>query len=95
MADRAGRVMTTEAPLLFAGEILRATGGALFTGGSEWSCRGISTDTRTLRERNLFIALPGKNFDGHDPPRTVCHRVSSSLAIVRSSKGNFCVPMIW
>ena len=27
---------------------------------------GISTDSRTIREGNLFIALSGDNFDGHD-----------------------------
>ena len=43
------RIMTPDAPVLSAGEILKATGGALLRGGAEWSCRGISTDTRTLR----------------------------------------------
>lgn len=28
--------------------------------------RGISTDTRTLRERDVFVALRGENYDGHD-----------------------------
>ena len=27
---------------------------------------GISTDTRTIKEGELFIALRGENFDGHD-----------------------------
>ena len=27
---------------------------------------GCSTDTRTIKEKELFIALRGKNFDGHD-----------------------------
>ncbi len=58
--------MTMEAPVLSAGEILKATGGAPIKGGAEWSCRGLSTDTRTLREGNLFIALMGDHFDGHD-----------------------------
>ena len=58
--------MTMEAPILSAGEILKATGGTPIKGGTEWSCRGLSTDTRTLREGNLFIALIGDHFDGHD-----------------------------
>jgi UDP-N-acetylmuramoyl-tripeptide--D-alanyl-D-alanine ligase len=58
--------MTDDGPALSAGEILDATGGAAIRGGTGWSCRGISTDTRTLRPGNLFIALPGENFDGHD-----------------------------
>ena len=58
--------MTTEAPVLSAGEILKATGGSPIKGGVRWSCRGLSTDTRTLRAGNLFIALTGDRFDGHD-----------------------------
>ncbi|MBI3235015.1 MAG: UDP-N-acetylmuramoyl-tripeptide--D-alanyl-D-alanine ligase [Bacteroidetes bacterium] len=27
---------------------------------------GVSTDTRTLKKENIFIALKGENFDGHD-----------------------------
>ena len=86
MAGGEGRVMTSEAPLLSAGEILKATGGSPFSGGSEWSCRGISTDTRTLRARNLFIALPGKNFDGHDCLTVAAEKGASGL-LVRMDRG--------
>jgi UDP-N-acetylmuramoyl-tripeptide--D-alanyl-D-alanine ligase len=58
--------MTSAMPLLSADEILKATGGAPLRGGRGWSCRGVSTDTRTLAAGNLFIALAGENFDGHD-----------------------------
>ena len=58
--------MTDETPNLSASEILKATGGAPLRGGHGWSCRGISTDTRTLAAGDLFIALAGDNFDGHD-----------------------------
>jgi len=34
--------------------------------GADVTFRGISTDTRTLSEGNLFVALKGPNFDGHD-----------------------------
>ncbi|MDT8387638.1 MAG: UDP-N-acetylmuramoyl-tripeptide--D-alanyl-D-alanine ligase [Thiogranum sp.] len=34
--------------------------------GDDISFRGVSTDTRTLSEGNLFVALQGPNFDGHD-----------------------------
>ena len=52
--------MTDEAQDLSAEEILKATGGAPLRGGRGWSCRGISTDTRTLAAGDLFIALAGK-----------------------------------
>ncbi len=29
-------------------------------------CRGISTDTRTIKKGDVFIALRGENFDGHN-----------------------------
>ncbi|HED18580.1 MAG TPA: UDP-N-acetylmuramoyl-tripeptide--D-alanyl-D-alanine ligase [Gammaproteobacteria bacterium] len=34
--------------------------------GTDVTFHGISTDTRTLAEGNLFVALQGPNFDGHD-----------------------------
>ncbi len=79
--------MTTEAPLLSAGEILKATGGTLFRSGSEWSCHGISTDTRTLRTGNLFIALPGKNFDGHDCLAAAAEKGAAGLLIRMDRRG--------
>jgi UDP-N-acetylmuramoyl-tripeptide--D-alanyl-D-alanine ligase len=47
-------------------EILKATGGKLISGDQGAEIRSISTDTRTLKEGDFFIALKGKNFDGHD-----------------------------
>jgi UDP-N-acetylmuramoyl-tripeptide--D-alanyl-D-alanine ligase len=47
------------------GEALRATGGCLIRGESERLFYGVSTDSRTLQEGNLFLCLRGENFDGH------------------------------
>lgn len=46
-------------------EILKATGGRLLQGEEKTSFRGISTDSRTVAEGELFIALKGEHFDGH------------------------------
>jgi UDP-N-acetylmuramoyl-tripeptide--D-alanyl-D-alanine ligase len=46
-------------------EILKATGGRLLQGEEKTSFRGISTDSRTVAEGELFIALKGERFDGH------------------------------
>jgi UDP-N-acetylmuramoyl-tripeptide--D-alanyl-D-alanine ligase len=73
--------MTEDMPALSAGEILRATGGAPLRGGTNWTCRGISTDTRTLRPGNLFIALKGENFDGHDCLAAAAQKGASGLLI--------------
>jgi len=50
---------------LTVGEILKATRGRLLQGTAEERVRAISIDTRMLREGDLFIALRGPNFDGH------------------------------
>ena len=48
-------------------EILECTGGMLLTGrGGRCRVSGVSTDTRTIRPNQLFIAIKGENFDGHD-----------------------------
>lgn len=47
-------------------DILKATGGRLIQGGHERIFRGISTDSRTLTNDNLFIPIAGDKFDGHD-----------------------------
>ena len=31
-----------------------------------WAATGVSIDTRTMNEGDLFIAVTGPNFDGHD-----------------------------
>jgi UDP-N-acetylmuramoyl-tripeptide--D-alanyl-D-alanine ligase len=73
--------MTPDAPVLSAEEILSATSGDLLRGSVVWSCRGISTDTRTLQAENLFIALAGENFDGHDCLAEASRKGASGLII--------------
>jgi UDP-N-acetylmuramoyl-tripeptide--D-alanyl-D-alanine ligase len=73
--------MTDTVPVLSAKEILKATGGAPLRGGRGWSCRGVSTDTRTLTAGNLFIALAGENFDGHGCLTKAAERGAAGLLI--------------
>ena len=44
-------------------EAAEATGGFTHTG---WAAGGVSIDSRTIDGGDLFIALKGPNFDGHD-----------------------------
>lgn len=48
---------------LFLSQIARITGDKWF--GSEVWVTGISTDTRTLQPGDLYVAIEGPNFDGH------------------------------
>lgn len=47
-------------------EIIEAISGKLVSGKSEGAFSGVSTDSRNIRPGELFIALTGENFDGHN-----------------------------
>jgi len=47
-------------------DILEATGGRLLAGAADAEAGAVSTDTRTLRRGQTFLALAGERFDGHD-----------------------------
>lgn len=34
--------------------------------GQTWEATGVSTDSRTIEPNNLFVALEGEQFDGHE-----------------------------
>lgn len=46
--------------------IAQLTGGRLAPAGARATVSGISSDSRTVREGELFVPLRGANFDGHD-----------------------------
>ncbi len=46
-------------------EVLKVTGGNLVQGEGNTFFQGVSTDSRTVAEGDLFIALKGPRFDGH------------------------------
>ncbi len=49
------------------GEILKATGGRVLCRSNHGEdFKGLSIDSRTIKEGELFIALKGQRFDGHD-----------------------------
>ncbi len=47
-------------------QILKATGGKLLSGNPESVFSGISTDSRTISGDQLFIAIKGEHYDGHN-----------------------------
>ena len=48
------------------GEIIEATKGVLVSGSVDTEVLRVSTDSRKIAEGDLFIALEGQRFDGHD-----------------------------
>lgn len=65
-------------------EMLQATGGRL-QGAPTQNIRGLSIDTRSLRPDDVYIALKGDRFDGHDFI-AAAFKAGAALAIVRSDK---------
>ena len=55
-------------------EILRATQGKLIQGNPNAAITQISTDSRTLEKGDLFVALVGEKFDGHNFLQRVCQQ---------------------
>jgi UDP-N-acetylmuramoyl-tripeptide--D-alanyl-D-alanine ligase len=53
--------------------------------GADGRFDGISTDTRTLRDGELFIALHGPNFDGHDHLEAARSRGAAGAMVERMS----------
>ena len=47
-------------------EIVNKTGGRLVQGEHNTIINSVSTDSRTLVAGDLFVAIIGENFDGHD-----------------------------
>ncbi len=59
-------------------EIVEATGGRLLRKGPE-VFSGLSIDSRTIKEGELFIALRGERFDGHDFLEQALQRANGAL----------------
>jgi UDP-N-acetylmuramoyl-tripeptide--D-alanyl-D-alanine ligase len=47
-------------------ELIRAAGGTIVHAGTRSNVRALSIDSRAIRRDDAFLAIPGKNFDGHD-----------------------------
>jgi UDP-N-acetylmuramoyl-tripeptide--D-alanyl-D-alanine ligase len=82
--------------MLTVAEILEAAGGELLQNGPCRPLRGVATDTRKVRAREVFIAIKGDNFDGHDFLQAAVDAGAAALVIGRKPRelpSN--VPVIW
>ena len=68
-------------------EIVRATGGALVTKSRGTRIKGISIDSRTVKKGELFIAIKGPYFDGHDFIKEVVKKSAAAIVISREDVG--------
>ena len=69
-------------------EIGRATKGKLLHKGKSNYVSGVSTDTRTIQDGDVFIALKGDNFDGHAFLTMACEKGAACVIISTEEAGN-------
>ena len=62
-------------------KIADALGGRLL--GADGAFDGVGSDTRTLQPGQLFVALQGPNFDGHDYIAAAAARGAVAVLVAR------------
>ncbi|MGE4357454.1 MAG: UDP-N-acetylmuramoyl-tripeptide--D-alanyl-D-alanine ligase [Candidatus Omnitrophota bacterium] len=76
-------------------KILEITEGKLIQGDRNTFFAGVSTDSRSIREGNIFIALKGANFDGHDFVRDVLAKGAKGAIVEKNieigENHSFCI----
>ncbi len=68
-------------------EILDATGGDLLQGGTDMSFANISIDSRKIENQDIFVAITGDRFDGHDFIPEVLNAGVKGVIIEKRKKG--------
>ncbi len=77
--------MNSSVPIFSIDQVIKAVGGALISGTAQNTVYGISTDSRLVEKGNIFIALQGENFDGHDFVQKVVEKGAASVLISNPS----------
>jgi UDP-N-acetylmuramoyl-tripeptide--D-alanyl-D-alanine ligase len=80
--------MSRPEPTFLLKEVLEATNGVLISEVSENVFHGISTDSRLVNKGNLFIALKGDKYDGHDFAHKASELGAAALLVQDESKIN-------
>jgi UDP-N-acetylmuramoyl-tripeptide--D-alanyl-D-alanine ligase len=63
------------------------------TSGGDARFSGVSSDTRTLRAGDLFVALRGDRFDGHDFLKSAAAAKAAAAVVDRRHTGEFPLPV--
>ena len=72
------------APLWTSADAARATGGAA---SAAWTCSGVRADSRRIEAGELFVALEGPRFDGHDFVAEARRRGAAAALVARRPEG--------
>jgi UDP-N-acetylmuramoyl-tripeptide--D-alanyl-D-alanine ligase len=74
-------LMKDHSPVFSLDDVLKATAGTLISGEPGNTFYGISTDSRSINKGNLFVALKGENFDGHDYAETALKQGAAGILV--------------
>jgi len=66
--------MTNDLKTRTVSDVLQATAGRLVCGNEGARFQGISTDSRTIKAGDLFVAIAGQEHDGHNFLKEVFHK---------------------
>ena len=77
-------LMPREKVLWSAATAVQATGGISVV---DWEALGVSIDSRTLQSGDLFVALSGPNFDGHDYVARALEGGAAAALVARRPEG--------
>ncbi|MCD6186432.1 MAG: UDP-N-acetylmuramoyl-tripeptide--D-alanyl-D-alanine ligase [Deltaproteobacteria bacterium] len=70
--------------------IIEAVRGELLYGDPEYSFAGISIDSRTISQGDLFVAIKGQNYDGHDFIADAVENGAAGLLLSKSELAGGC-----
>jgi UDP-N-acetylmuramoyl-tripeptide--D-alanyl-D-alanine ligase len=78
--------------MMSTGEAARIAGGR--TSGTEVRFEGVSTDSRAIGRGELFVALRGERFDGHEFLGAAAARGAAAALVDRRYTGTFPLPVL-
>ena len=73
--------MRRQKPMWTSADLAAAVGGKKVYGKEGGTFSGVSIDTRTLQPGDLFVAIRGKRFDGHDFLRQAFEKKAAGVVV--------------
>lgn len=73
--------MTTASSVLWTAKDIIAATHAKVLGAPTWLAGGISIDSRTLKEGDVFVAIKGEKMDGHDYVKAALDKGASAVLV--------------
>lgn len=86
--------MSAQEKMMEVSELIQAVNGKPSTPDANCSIYGITTDTRAIKQGDLFIALQGENFNGHDFIDTAI-KAGASCVVAHKDLPTASVPVVY